>query len=338
MSRGGLHHSRLVRCARSPRATPCYAVRRARRSQRVVPLDPARRKGRAPARVDQLSTGRDLIGGLSARGARGVDGALGTVVKTEGSTPTKAGSMMIVHNDGAIVGTIGGGALEKGVIARAMQAITDRRPSLTRHRLVRDHNMCCGGSVHVFINPVLRPDRLYIFGAGHIGSALARICRHLPFDVTVVDDREGIFDGWEKNGERLINRHPREVMADLAWDSRTFSVIATYSHPLDRQILEHCVRQPIAYCGMIGSLRKVAVTRALFIHQHRATPEQLDRVDMPIGLGIGSVTPEEIAISIAARLIATQRGSTAPGKPVEEKGIPSDELDPCRASAPVCNV
>jgi xanthine dehydrogenase accessory factor len=254
------------------------------------------------------------------------------IVKTEGSTPLKAGASMLVRADGSTSGTVGGGALEYAVIAQALDAISGNRSALVEHRLVRDHNMCCGGTVQIFIRAIPVPEQLFLFGAGHIGSALARLCERLDFDVTVIDGRARIFDGWKEDGVQLINAHPREVMPSLAWDCRTHVVIATHAHPLDREILAYSLKKPLAYCGMIGSARKIAVTRTLFLEQHWASPEQLDRVDMPIGIDIGAMTPEEIAVSIAARLIAVRRSATMTVEDRIDIESPAQGVAPCIAA------
>jgi len=290
-----------------------------------------------------MHTRGDLLDHISSLRERDLDGALCMVVKTQGSTPAKSGATMIVYDDGTTAGTVGGGALEKGVIEQALAAIASEQPALFEHKLVRDHNMCCGGSVHVFIKPLPRADRLYIFGAGHVGAALAAQAARLSFDVTVIDDRPGIFDGWVDESHTRINAHPADVMPRLPWDRKTYAVIATYSHPLDREILAFCLTKHLAYCGMIGSARKVAVTRTLFVEQHWATPEDLDSIDMPIGLDIGAVTPEEIAVSIAARLVEVRRRTVMMDLSAKRSALHDQDVaycignahdrDPCRASS-----
>lgn len=273
-----------------------------------------------------LDTGSELMRALSALETGDANGALCIVVKTTGSAPARVGAMMIVFDDGSTVGTVGGGGLEEGVRTDALRAMKEGEPSYVEHHLVRDHAMCCGGSVDVFIRPLPGPERLYIFGAGHIGREVARVCDGMSYDVTVIDDRPGIFDDWVRGRARTVNRHPRQVMPELVWNDRVHVVIVTNSHPLDREILAFTLKQPHVYCGMIGSRRKVAVTRSLFIDQHWATPDELDRVDMPIGLDIGAVTPQEIAISVAGRLVEVRRGggSNVGSWPLAVGGQPVD--------------
>ena len=242
-------------------------------------------------------------------------GALCTIVKTEGSTPLKAGAQMLVQTDGSIAGTIGGGALEYAVIKQALMALSHSENTLVQHRLTRDHNMCCGGTVHVFIEAIQVPPQCFIFGAGHVGKALAMLVATLDFEVVLIDGRPNILDGCliahDQSEERTlhegtiryVNEEPDEAISSLNWDSNTYVIIATHSHPLDRAILQLALPKPFKYCGMIGSKRKVIVTRKLFLERGWATEDDLGRIDMPIGIDIAASSPAEIAVSIAARMI-----------------------------------
>src|ERR1019366_7280740 len=199
-------------------------------------------------------------------------------------------------------GTIAGGALEYAVIQQALTAISLNAHQLVLHRLTRDHNMCCGGTVQVYIEALEVPPQCFIFGAGHVGKALAVVLSTLDFEVAVIDGRPNIFDGWKDLPSSFI-LHPSSFPPSLVWDSNTYAIITTHSHPLDREILRLALRQPFKYCGMIGSKRKVIVTRKLFLERGWATEEELDRIDMPIGIDIAAESPAEIAVSIAARMI-----------------------------------
>ncbi len=229
--------------------------------------------------------------------------AVCTVVDTRGSTPRKTGSKMLVHEDGRIVGSIGGGALEKRVIADALAVIASRTPQLFKHDLLHQHGMCCGGSVHIFIEPVGHQPRLFIFGAGHTGRALARYALDAGFEPYVIDDRRehlALLD--DERVQRMPLGH-RQALQAVRFDDRSYIAIMTYDHAIDREVLAHCITRPFAYLGMMGSRRKVELTRKHFLEGGIATAEELERVDMPIGVEIAAHTPEEIAISIVARLI-----------------------------------
>ncbi|MCP4458136.1 MAG: hypothetical protein GY816_08970 [Cytophagales bacterium] len=124
----------------------------------------------------------------------GTKAALCIIVNTKGSTPRKVGAKMIVYNDGSIKGTIGGGNLEKNVIHNAGTQIEDGEPKIFKHDLLHQHSMCCGGSVEIYIEPIEKMKRLYIFGAGHTGHALAKFAVTLDFDIYIIDDRQEYLD------------------------------------------------------------------------------------------------------------------------------------------------
>jgi len=239
---------------------------------------------------------------------KGATAALCIIVQVRGSTPRDTGAKMLVFPDGSVNGTIGGGALEKSVISEALEVMRSRRPSIFRHDLLHQHEMCCGGSVDVYIEPVMQKQKLYIFGAGHTGHALARHALSLSFETVIIDDRKEFLDAIELPGVNKLYLHYAQALSVLPFDEQTFISIMTYSHPYDRDILAYCLRQPYAYLGMIGSERKVEMTKKLFAEGLSATPEELSRVDMPMGEEIGAETPDEIAISILARMIRVRRG------------------------------
>ena len=113
---------------------------------------------------------------------------LATVVESLGSAPREEGARMLVKRDGATVGTIGGGAVEKKVLDEALSMMSTATPKLVKYEL-KDIGMACGGGMSVFLEPLLPAPQLIIFGAGHIGSAVAHIGKMLDFNVTVVDNR-----------------------------------------------------------------------------------------------------------------------------------------------------
>jgi xanthine dehydrogenase accessory factor len=233
--------------------------------------------------------------------------ALCTIVSVRGSAPRSAGARMIVYEDGSIRGTIGGGNLEKKVMEQAFQQIRKESPALFRHDLLYQLGMCCGGTVEVFIEPIERIKRLYIFGAGHTGIALANLAAGYDFETFVMDDRDEYIRNIEIEGVDKLCGHHAQLLPSLPFNERTYIMIMTYDHAFDRDILGYCIRQPHAYLGMIGSKRKVTVTRKMFLAAGIAAVEELDRVDMPAGVNIGAQTPEEIALSIMAKLIQTAK-------------------------------
>lgn len=229
-----------------------------------------------------------------------------TVVETKGSTPRQTGAKMLVFENGQIEGTIGGGELERVVIEQARQQFTTGKSKLFRHDLLHQHGMCCGGTVDVFLEPVLGKNKLIIFGAGHTGQALAKMAADQNFEIYLVDDRKEYLDQCTVQAINKLNLPFDKAMQAIPYDDHTFVCIMTYSHPVDREILAYCLKKPAAYIGMIGSERKVKMTKKMFLEGLGFTEEELSRVDMPMGMEIGAEGPEEIALSILAKLVAVK--------------------------------
>lgn len=232
-----------------------------------------------------------------------IPAALCILVDTKGSTPRKKGAKMIVFEDGSIYGTIGGGTLEKDVTGKAREIISAGKPVKLLFRLEEDLGMHCGGSAEVYIEPLNPLQQLYIFGAGHIGRALAGLARNLGFTVTLIDPREGIFKDPLFSSCRCINVDYFQAIEDLVFDSSTYVVIVTPKHSFDEEILAKAGNKPCAYIGMIGSTRKVEMLKKRFLKEKILSAKILNTVDMPIGIKFNAETPEEIAVSIAAKLI-----------------------------------
>jgi len=241
----------------------------------------------------------------------GTPAMLATVVEVSGSAPGRPCARMLVKPDGSIVGTIGGGAIEKKVIDEAMQRIHTTESTLLRYNL-EELDMTCGGDMTVFLEPLEHPPDLIIFGAGHIGSALSKIAKILGFTVTVVDNRPD-FAQKEKLSwaDKVIADDYHKALQELVFSDTTYLVILTHRHVHDVEILEHCARQSFRYLGMIGSQKKV--TKAFQQLRDNAIGEEtIKRIHAPVGIGIGADTPAEIAISIAAQLVAERSDTKVP--------------------------
>ncbi|MGE0706285.1 MAG: XdhC family protein [Vicinamibacterales bacterium] len=243
---------------------------------------------------------------------RGEPAALVTIVSTTGSTPQRVGAKMLVFADGRIVGTIGGGCYENDAFWKAREAITHRRPLLLHYELSDDFaqetGLVCGGQMDVYIEPIEPSPELYVVGAGHVGFHLARLAHEVGFRVHVIDDREKF-----ANAERFPNA--TEVVAEdiPAWIARTdlpphaYVVIVTRGHTNDLEALRALAPLDLRYLGLIGSRAKVARIYDQLVAD-QMSPERLRNVHAPIGLDIGAVTPQEIAVSILAELVAVKHG------------------------------
>ncbi|MEP0765812.1 MAG: XdhC family protein [Fimbriimonadia bacterium] len=169
------------------------------------------------------------------------------------------------------------------------------------------------GGRRVFVEPVVPPDRLIVFGAGHIGAMICEWAAKCDFQVTVVDDRPTF-----AHRERLPSAHdivvelPEVAASSLPIDEHTYLCIVTRGHRNDASVLRAVIHSPAAYIGMIGSRRKVAVMRREFVAQGVCSEDIFDRVRSPMGLPIGAETVTEIAISILAELLQTRASLRGP--------------------------
>lgn len=233
--------------------------------------------------------------------------ALCTVVSALGSTPLKVGAKMLVWSNGKIFGTIGGGNLEKQVIEDALRILAAGQALLNEYNLL-EQEMCCGGTMRIFIEPMKPQKQLLIFGAGHVGGHVAFFGQKLDFKVVLIDERPDMLQKADAvDAEKILLPH-REAFSQLVFDADTFIVITTHLHEYDREILAHCIRQPHAYLGMIGSRRKVLITRKRFLAENICSEEELDEIDMPMGFDLGRNGPAEIALGIAAKILAVANG------------------------------
>jgi xanthine dehydrogenase accessory factor len=259
---------------------------------------------------------REVFAAVADALERGEPAALVTIVSTTGSTPQRVGAKMLVFADGRTVGTIGGGCYENDAFGKARHAITTRTPQLVHYELSDDFaqetGLICGGQMDVYIEPIEPSPELYIIGAGHVGFHLARVAHEVGFRVHVIDDREKF-----ANAERFPTATEVLVEDIPAWIARTslpayaYAVIVTRGHTNDLEALRALAPRELRYLGLIGSRAKVARIYAE-LASSQMPASALTRVHAPIGLDIGAVTPQEIAVSILAELIAVKHGKEHP--------------------------
>ena len=254
---------------------------------------------------------KDIYEEIVALRSKGIPAALATIIARKGATPRKDSTKMLIYADGRQLGTIGGGSIEAEVSREALQILETGKPKLLTLDLSavdpEESALVCGGSMEVYVEPVLPDPTLFIFGAGHVSKAIAEVARMIGFKVAVIDDRPKYanperfphadafyVDSWEASLQKI----------DVSEMSYLF--IATRSHQLDLDCLRFAVQSPAKYIGMLGSNKKNKALLEL-LEKEGIDPSKFDRVSVPVGLDIGSETPEEIAVSIAAELIAVRK-------------------------------
>ncbi len=241
----------------------------------------------------------------------GEGAAMATIISVEGSTPREAGAKMLVYDTGRILGTVGGGNIEKQVIREAVDVINTGKARKIIYRLnpQGELGMICGGDTEVFIEPIASTPRLFIFGAGHIGVPLAKMAALTDFKVVIIDDRPEYTTATRfPEATELVVSDFQTSFEKIKVSSESFIVIITHGHKGDEVVLENALKTPAKYIGMIGSKSK---NEAVYSHLQAKgfTKNDLSRVHAPIGLSIHAQTPEEIAVSILSEMIQVRRTS-----------------------------
>ena len=239
--------------------------------------------------------------------------ALCTVVKASGSTPRHATSKMLVYPDGHILGSVGGGGLEKEVIREALAALQDGKSRLLEYSMAdpgRGDVGTCGGQVEVFVEPILPSPLVVVAGGGHVGRAVAHLAKWLGFRVAVTDDRpEFCTPEANPDADAFYPVSLAELPRHLEITPQTILILVTRGNEVDIAGLPALLETPAAYIGVIGSRKRWAETmKQLTLSGIPA--EKLERVHAPIGLGIGAETPEEIAVSILAEVLMLRGGGS----------------------------
>jgi xanthine dehydrogenase accessory factor len=238
--------------------------------------------------------------------------ALATVVRTSGSTPQVAGARMLLRADGSTLGTVGGGAIEQAVRDALESCLEGAPSSLLVRELGHDLAMCCGGRMEIFVEPIEATPRLWLYGAGHVNEALAPLATRLGFEVIVVDEREELNTEARFASARRELLDPASQLKRCTLGERDWVLIATHDHALDEQVLELALQARPRYIGLVGSKRKVfrLIERIVRRRGEAGALPRLDRLYAPVGLALEAVEPAEIAVSIAAELVALRRSAT----------------------------
>jgi xanthine dehydrogenase accessory factor len=237
--------------------------------------------------------------------------AIATIVQVRGSIPSFESAKLLVREDGSMVGTIGGGCVEAEVWNAAREVMESEKPKHMSFNLGQDaaydNGLICGGQLDVFVEPVIPPPRAVIFGAGHISKSLCKVASLAGFSTTIVDNRDS-FANRERfpEADEIFAEEYEDVFPKLTIHESTYLIIVTRGHRDDMRVLRWAATTQARYVAMIGSKRKV-ISVVKELEKDGLSREQLDRIYAPMGLEIGAISPEEIAISVAAEMIAVRR-------------------------------
>jgi len=232
--------------------------------------------------------------------------ALCTVTKSEGSTPRHVGSKMLVYPDGKFIGTVGGGELESRVIKAALESLESSAAQILEYSMVdpsRGDPGVCGGTVEVFVEPILPPAMIVVIGAGHVGRAVVHLAKWLGFRVAVSDDREDFCT--PESVPEADAYYPVEMgkLTDQIKVTRqTYLVVTSRGSNIDAKGLPNLLETDAAYIGVIGSKRRW-LTTAKALKERGVPGDLIGKVHSPMGLELHAETPEEIAVSIMAEIL-----------------------------------
>ena len=253
----------------------------------------------------------DIYGELVRLRALGQKCALATIVEVNGSIPSFESAKMLIREDGSIAGTIGGGCVEAEVWNAAREVMESERPRSLKFSLGQDaaydNGLICGGQLSVFIEPVVPHPQAIIFGAGHISKSISSIASTAGFATVVVDNRDQ-FANRDRfpAADEIHSAEYEDVFPKLAVNSSSYIVIVTRGHRDDMRVLRWAITTDARYIAMIGSRRKtIAVVKEL--EKEGIPRKSFERLFAPMGLEIGAITPEEIAVAVVAEMIAIRR-------------------------------
>jgi xanthine dehydrogenase accessory factor len=255
----------------------------------------------------------DIFAEITRLRKEGRKAALATIIQVQGSIPSYESSKILIRDDGSIVGTVGGGCVEAEVWSVAQDVMREEKPRRLHFNLNAnpeyDNGLICGGSLDIFVEPILATPTLFLLGGGHVSLYVSKIASVAGFDVVVIDDRAA-FASRERFPE-AVETHAgpwEEVFPKLKVSEFSYLVLVTRGHKGDLTCLRWALTTPARYIGMIGSKRKfIEISKVL--ESEGVPAEKLERVYSPVGLDIGALTPEEIAVAIVAELIAVRRNA-----------------------------
>lgn len=261
-----------------------------------------------------MSVTRPTLEQLLEAKANGKACVLVTVAATSGSVPRQAGTKMIVYGSGEISGTVGGGKFEALVIEDSLATMQTGKPKLKTYVLregsVESFGAICGGEVTALLEPQIRTEAVYLFGAGHCSIAIARLAQTCGFRTVLIEDRPEVVQSFETTDQKRVEPDPAKWICEQSWQRSDALILVNRNYQLDRDALEAALKTGgFGYIGMMGSKRKVHRVYEE-VGLRGIDPKAFEQVHAPIGLDIGADSPEEIAISVIAEILAVLRGQS----------------------------
>jgi len=256
--------------------------------------------------------------------------AIATIVGVNGSIPSFQNAKLLVREDGSILGTVGGGCVEAEVWTAAREVMESEKAKMLDFNLGQDaayeNGLICGGQLNVYVEPVIPQPCAFLFGAGHVSKSLAQAAHLAGFGTVVIDDREQ-FANRERfpDAAEVHAAEYEEIFPKLELNSSSYIVIVTRGHKDDMKVLRLAVQSPARFVAMIGSKKKV-ISIVKELEKEGIPREAFDRVTAPMGLDIGAVTPEEIAISVVSEMIAVRRQPDSGWKRLSKSLFTNPEL------------
>ncbi len=247
-----------------------------------------------------------VINELERRLRKNLKTAMVIITEKTGSSPGVEGSMMLVYPDGETFGTVGGGTLEFNIIQSVLQKMELSENFRFEYDLSEsgDISMICGGKTSGYVKYYNNRKPLVIFGAGHVGRALVKVVSELGFEITLVDERKEYLEDPMFENINTIHSSFEELSDEIQLDG-AYIIIMTPSHSFDYEVLRAVVGSDFEYLGMLGSQKKVKTIKDRLISEG-VSREKVERLYMPVGLNVATGSPEEIAISVAAELLAVK--------------------------------
>jgi len=255
----------------------------------------------------------DIFAEIAKLRKAGRKAALATIIQVQGSIPSYESSKILIRDDGSIVGTVGGGCVEAEVWSVAQDVMREEKPRRLHFNLNAqpeyDNGLICGGSLDIFVEPILATPTAYLFGGGHVSLYVSKVASVAGFDTVVIDDRPA-FANKERFPEASETHAGQweEIFPKLKINDFSYLVLVTRGHKGDLTCLRWALSTPARYIGMIGSKRKF-IEIAKVLESEGVPTEKIERVHSPVGLEIGALTPEEIAVAIVAEMIAVRRNA-----------------------------